>query len=132
MNNNLIYTVRGQNWLHQFDANDVEYAERLATCLTLVSHNEFERNIRKLICDEVNNDKVVTAFFAAREVELSATYFEQAKSSGKNVLNALSEGNDHGSEARIANIIRNISKTDPDNILNHPTIDEMRKKSVAR
>ena len=32
----------------------------------------------------------------------------------------------HGSEARAATLIRNLAKTDPKHILNHPSIEEMR------
>ena len=41
----LIHTEQGRKWLAQFDPLDQEIATAIANNLTLVSHNEFERNL---------------------------------------------------------------------------------------
>lgn len=127
---NLLYTVRGTEWLKQFDYVDRENASKLAQCLTLVSHIEFERNIIKHILEALKEVQGTVALFAVREIDTGKTFFEQAVffSENKTCLDALNRGNDHGSEARIASIIRNLCKLKPHKILNHPTIENMRAK----
>ena len=103
-----------------------ELAEKLVRSLTLVSHSEFERALQAILEDQVARRDGPAAFYAVREVNPAEGYFEQFTNRDTNELNSLASGTDHGSEARIAAMIRNYCKTDPANLLNHPTIDEMR------
>lgn len=123
---NLLYTERGKEWLEQFAPIDRELAEKLAGSLTLVSHSEFERSIQAILESEVTHRERPVAFYAVREVNPAERYFEQFANRDTNELNALASGTDHGSEARIAAVIRNYCKTDSANLLNHPTIAKMR------
>jgi hypothetical protein len=123
---NLLYTGRGKLWIEQFDVADREIAERVASSLTLVSHSEFERSLQTILEKRASETNDVAAFFAVREVGLQASYFEQYTDLVTGELNALSFGSDHGSEARIAALIRNLCKTDKERLLNHPSIGQMR------
>ena len=50
--NQLSLTSRGAAWVEQFDSKDREAARTMLNELTLVSHNEFERALTKLILDQ--------------------------------------------------------------------------------
>lgn len=123
---NLLLTERGKLWLEQFEPEDKETAERLVSHLTLVSHSEFKRSIQKLIETETGNNEDVVAFYAVRELEGKTDFFTEVCDKDGQVQ-ALSQGNDHGSEASIAHLIRTFCKTEP-RLLNHPNLDEMRQK----
>ncbi len=123
---NLLLTERGKKWLEQFAPVDRELAEKLVSSLTLVSHSEFERALQAILEDQVARREGPVSFYAVREVNTDECYFQQVVNHGTNQLNALAPGTDYGSEARIATLIRNYCKTNPENLLNHPTIEEMR------
>lgn len=125
---NLLYTKRGIKWLEQFSADDKELADRVVSSLTLVSHSEFNRSIQQLIEYKLSDFDTPLAFFSIREVEYGKSYFELYTDPATGTISALSSGSDHGSESRIATIIRNYCKTDPDTFLNHPSIETMREK----
>ena len=133
----LIYTARGQEWLEQFDPLDQGAAISLANSLKLISHNEFRRNLEKQIHNVGSKYGGPVALFAVREIETDTQegrfiggippFFSQADGSpdGKSV-SSVSASADQGSEAIIAQIIRQISKADPNKFLNHPTLEVMR------
>jgi len=123
---NLCLTERGTQWLNQFKPEDKETAERLVSHLTLVSHSEFLRSIQKLIETEIGSNKDVVAIYVVRELEGQTNFFSEVCDKNGHVQ-ALSNGNDHGSEASIANLIRNLCKTEQ-RLLNHPNLDKMRQK----
>jgi len=123
---NLLYTKRGRQWLEQFAIADREVAERIVRSLTLVSHSQFERSLQRILESEVVEREAPVAFFAVREVDAGVSYFEKCTNSDSGEIDALVHGADHGSEARIASIIRNYCKTSPGTLLNHPTIKRMR------
>lgn len=124
----LLYTNRGQKWLAQFAIDDHDVARKIVRSLTLVSHIEFERVIQSSLEAQAEKKENPTAFYAIREVDPSDSYFDVYTDSATGEIDALASGADHGSEARIAAIIRNFCKTDPRNLLNHPTLDQMRTK----
>ena len=132
----LIHTEQGKKWLAQFDPLDQGTAIRLANSLTLVSHTEFRRNLIDKIEEKASEVDGVVALFAIRELdELKLLYskpvpirfYKQVASQDGKTVNPLSATSDQGSEAIIANIIRNICKSDPKKFLNHPTIESMRE-----
>lgn len=141
----LIYTDRGKIWLDQFDYIDQEVACLLVNNLTLVSHNEFERNIVKTINNIVDRESGVVAFFAMRELEpmtkqargkrfhkivdVSRPYYDQVKvaTDGKSIV-PLGQTADIGSEGRVVSIIRQFCKQDRNRFLNHPTLEELKAK----
>ena len=102
----LIHTKQGKKWLAQFDLLDQGAAIRLANSLTLVSHTEFERNLVDKIRETASSVDGVVSVFAIRK---------------------LSASSNQGSEVRVANIIRNICRSDPEKFLNHPEIRSMRE-----
>ncbi|MBF39071.1 MAG: hypothetical protein CMF20_08450 [Idiomarinaceae bacterium] len=141
----LIHTERGRSWLSQFDPMDQEVASAVANNLTLVSHNEFERGLTKLLTQVSDSIDGTVALFAMREVayhkveirefgqcytvDRPAPYFENAqKADNGNSVVPLSSTADIGSEGRIASIIRQFCKRDKAKFLNHPTVESMREK----
>lgn len=130
-NTKLLYTERGKRWLSQFSPEDIECAERLIASLTLVSHTEFERNLLSMLEDFLVDKVGPVAIYAVREVDYGDSFFCSSVffDEGKEKIDSLTRGSDHGSESRIANTIRNFCKRHPQNFLNHPTVDEMREAS---
>lgn len=121
-------TTVGLEWLRQFDPADRETATRVLASLTLVSHSAFERSLAALIFREAQNVKGPVALYATRELESYTDYFA-AMADPDNPLaphDAVAGGADLGSEARIAAIIRNLCKADPEKLLNHPSIETLR------
>jgi hypothetical protein len=136
--NKLIHTKQGQDWLNQFELIDQEFAILLANNLTLLSHIEFERNLLAKIESVASSIEGSVGFFAVRElkkekpdecgIEKPLRFYSQAVVSedGKSV-SALSSSADQGSEARVANIIRQVCKSNLKKHLNHPTIEPLRE-----
>jgi hypothetical protein len=121
-------TTAGRNWIGQFDAEDRETATRLLAALTLVSHSAFERALSSLIVAEAHKVAGPVALYATRELTEAPDYFT-ALSDPENLMashDAVASGADLGSEARIAAIIRNLCKTDPTKLLNHPSLETLR------
>ncbi|WP_434986450.1 phosphoribosyltransferase-like protein [Vreelandella zhaodongensis] len=123
----LLYTERGQEWLAQFSETDQEVARKIVASLTLVSHSEFERVVQKSLESISAEYEHPVGFFAVRELDPIKSYFEQFTDPDSGKISALVSGTDHGSEARIAATIRNYCKTDPNHLLNHPSLDQMRE-----
>ena len=127
-------TERGQKWLVQFDASDRPVARSLLEALTLVSHNEFERALDRMIRAKAAEFDGPIGLYATREVPPASTqsYFEFASSpdTPDGLLSAVASGNDLGSEARVAALIRAISRSLPTKFLNHPTVDALRAEKV--
>lgn len=118
----LALTARGITWVDQFDATDREAARTLIEALTLVSHNAFERGLTKTIVRLAEQTSGPVALYATREWDPAEPYFPD----DNDPIDAVDAGNDLGSEARIAAIIRNLARAEPGKFLNHPTIEEMR------
>lgn len=125
---NLGNTARCVTWLSQFEASDAKTATRIISDLTLVSHSAFERALTVLIEREAKGIDGPLALYATREVAPRSRYFEQGKDGSGSAaeIDAVARGSDLGSEARVAALIRNLSKTAPQKYLNHPTIEVMR------
>lgn len=130
-NEKLLYTERGQQWLSQFSPEDIECAERLVASLTLVSHIEFERNLLLMLEGFLKDSDGSVALFSVREVDWDESFFDSSVffDDGREKIDSLTRGSDHGSESRIANTIRNFCNRHPRKTLNHPTLDDMRKES---
>jgi hypothetical protein len=120
----LALTARGADWLNQFDDSDRPLARDFLAALTLVSHNEFERALTRILVREAAAFSGPIALFAVREMSRTEPYFFQEQDK----VDAVGEGSDLGSEARIAAIIRNLTRSEPEKYLNHPTITCMREK----
>ena len=123
---NLLLTDRGKKWFEQFDFKDKETAERMISSLTLISHSEFSRAVQRLLEFEVSKNNESIAFYSVRELNRNKDFFEQTCDIKSRKVQSLSFGSDHGSEAIIANLIRNFCKTDKNRLLNHPNLDQMR------
>jgi hypothetical protein len=119
----LSLTLRGKEWLGRFEDIDRELAERVLSALTLVSHSEFERTLTAKIIDFATQIDGPVALFATREVKPSEPYFNESD----DPINAVAPGSDLGSEARVAALIRNLSRTSSGKLLNHPSVGDMRK-----
>lgn len=122
-------TTAGQGWLGQFEPEDRETATRLLGALTLVSHSAFERALSSRILAEASKIEGPVALYATRELEPDTDYFS-AMADPEDPLaphDAVAGGADLGSEARIAAIIRNLCKTEPDKLLNHPSLEMLRQ-----
>ncbi|PZO71584.1 MAG: hypothetical protein DI636_03400 [Pelagerythrobacter marensis] len=125
-------TLAGQAWLDQFDAEDRELAIRLLSTLTLVSQTAFERALQTLILAEATEIDGPVALYATRELAPDADYFKDMANpvDPMAALDAVGGGADLGSEARIAAIIRNLCKTAPKKLLNHPSLEMLRAARV--
>ncbi|WP_233968158.1 phosphoribosyltransferase-like protein [Pectobacterium polaris] len=133
----LIYTQQGEKWLNQFDELDREAAKLLLNSLTLVSHTEFRRNLENLIMEASAKVDGPVGLYAIRELEKQSDegflstrvipFFEQSilSKDGKSV-NSVEATSDQGSEAIVAQIIRQFSKANPNKILNHPSKEQLR------
>lgn len=121
-------TERGQDWLSQFDADDREVAIRLLGALTLVSHSAFERTLQTLILEEADRVDGPVALYATRDADPDLDWFEEMAdpSDPWAQLDAVEPGADLGSEARVATLIRNLAKTAPARLLNHPSLETLR------
>lgn len=121
-------TTAGQKWLGQFDPVDRETATRVLASLTLVSHTAFERSLSALILREAENVAGPVALYATRELEPHTDYFAAMADPNDPLAphDAVASGADLGSEARIAAIIRNLCKADPEKLLDHPSIEKLR------
>ena len=133
----LIHTKQGQDWLNQFEPIDQEFAILLANNLTLVSHTEFERNLLAKIEGIASSIEGSVGFFSVRELRKEKPdewciakplpfYSQAIVSEDGQSVNALSSSADQGSEAKIAHIIRQLCKSNPQKYLNHPTIESLR------
>ncbi|MFA0612256.1 hypothetical protein [Vibrio sp. 10N.222.49.B4] len=132
----LIYTSQGKAWLEQFEVIDRELAIFVSNKLTLVSHIEFERNLIKTLEDVSSNYDGCVGFFSVRELEKKQSqsmfdcdaipFYSQVSSDDGISVNALSPSSDQGSEARIAQIIRQFCKIQPEKYLNHPSLESLR------
>ncbi|MGC0110531.1 phosphoribosyltransferase-like protein [Ralstonia pseudosolanacearum] len=127
---NLQLTQRYISWISQFDQRDQPLAESLARKLTLVSHTEFERKILRLIESEAQRFGSPVALYAIRELDKDhpCSYFTQVRSAAG--IDAVGRGADIGSEGRIAAIIRSLAKAQPERYINHPDVEELRKKKA--
>lgn len=133
----LIYTQQGEKWLNQFDELDKEAAKLLLNSLTLISHTEFRRNIEKIIMDVSNRLAGPVALYAVREIKREkkessfdshiVPFFDQVTlSDNGRSINSLGVTSDQGSEAIVAQIIRQLSKNNPAKILNHPSKEQLK------
>lgn len=123
----LIYIKQGRKWLDQFDSMDKGTAISIANNLTLVSHIEFERNLLSKLENLVSSIKGSVGLFVVRELKSNSSFYSQVTSCNGYSVNALSSSPDQGSEARIANIIRQLCKSNPRKYLNHPTLKSLRE-----
>jgi len=122
-------SLQGKKWFQQIDIEDRDTIKDLLDNLYLVSESDFTTGINSLIRDTF--ESVFTgpiAFYVAREVDPDSHYFDI--NNGK--VQALSSGSDQGSEAIVANIIRQFCRTDPNYFLNHPEIGIAREKKIRR
>ena len=136
----LTHTEQGKKWLAQFEPLDQAIAIAVANSLTLVSHTEFERNLVGKIEGLASEVEGAVGFYAVRELQTHERrtkfglmdcvipFFSQVKSDDGKSVNALSSSSDQGSEARVANIIRQLCKSNPGKFLNHPTVESLREK----
>ncbi|MBY6115979.1 hypothetical protein KUW09_14395 [Mameliella alba] len=131
----LILTAQGKKWLEQFDPIDMEAAKLLTRSLTLISHSEFRRRIETSLLELGEKLNGVIGLYAVREVETSqgeedhgqaTPFFQNSEGKGLKGISAVSYSADQGSEAIVANIIRQISKAHPQKYLNHPTKESLR------
>ncbi|TYC64490.1 hypothetical protein FMN50_00500 [Rhodobacterales bacterium] len=128
----LIYSEQGQKWLNQFEPLDLEVAIKLANSLTLVSHSEFQRKLKKQIMSVADTYDGAVALYAVRELATRdwrpIPFFEQVLvDEASQTVNSLSASSDQGSEAIVAQVIRSFSKENPKKYLNHPTKEKMKE-----
>ena len=134
--NRLLLTRRGMDWIDQFDYDDRAAARRLISGLTLVSSQEFEIGLKRLIDDEIAHSGQPTALYAVRELDnRSRSLFEQARntsSTGRSneskSIDAVGPGSEIGSEGRVAALITQISRSNNGMCLSHPNLDSMRQR----
>lgn len=129
----LLLTLQGEAWLANFDEVDRGVARELAGSLSLVSLNEFERRLECLVSEQAAAIDGPVALFAIREVDTKIDLFIQTDRVGasQTSIDATPRGADIGSEGRVANLIRNLAKTNNTKYLNHPTLQVMRTQKCS-
>ena len=126
--NQLLLTEQGEAWLSQFKERDRADVRGLTEALTLVSVSEFERKLKDAIEKLASETAGPVALYTTREVPRGDLEFRQ----GGSGLDAVAAGSDTGSEARVAHIVRQICRTQPDKLLRQPSIEELLKHRVDR
>ena len=124
----LLLTERGQEWLSQFAEHDQDTACRLVRSLTLVSHSKFARAIGQMVQETAASVGHPVALFAIRELRDKARAdFGRALAERRerSSIDATPAGSDLGSEAIVAANIRSLSRAHR-NLLNHPNVAMMR------
>ena len=132
--NRLLLTQRGRAWLNEFDLKDQDIARKLVSGLTLVPSRTFELAINKKLKEVVDDSESPVALFAVREVDSSCSFFDQATNlvtTGRTPINsvdAVGRGADVGSEGRVASIITQFTRSQPQRTVKHPTLDKLRER----
>lgn len=135
----LILTDQGKRWLRQFDDIDQEAAILLANSLTLISHSEFRRKLEEQVKEAAAEVDGPVALFAVRELPKEAPekwmtpavmpfYTCTAQSADGRSVSPVAATSDLGSEAIVAQIVRQLVKAGSDKFVNHPTLSEMRER----
>ncbi|KJZ15399.1 hypothetical protein TW85_04995 [Marinomonas sp. S3726] len=128
----LIHTEQGKKWLLQFNRQDQEAAAHLANSLTLVSQSEFRRNLQNKIIKVSEGIDGKVALFSVREIkknncrEVIPFYHQVKVSEDGQTVNSVEDSADLGSEAIVAQLIRQMSKANPSKYLNHPSLEALR------
>lgn len=125
----LLLTETGERWLRNFDEVDRPAARELIAALSLVSHNEFERGLTELILGTARASAGTVALYGAREVP-GGLDLEPKEGESSGVVDATPRGSDIGSEGRVASLIRGLCRQQSQKLLNHPTLDVLRKQRV--
>lgn len=124
---NLLLTAHGRAWFDQFADTDQPMIRQLTDALTLVSTQEFERTLQRSIEKLAKESSGPVALYAAREVPSQSTLDFRNGGSG---LNSVSMGSDVGSEARVAHIVRQLSRAQSERLLRQPSIESLLKHRV--
>lgn len=122
----LLLTDIGEDWLRNFAEGDRPAARELVAALSLVSHNEFERGLNRLVVGLAQEVTGAVALYGARELPNGLNLEPTAPAS----VDATPRGGDIGSEGRVASLIRGICRSRPRKLLNHPTLNELRQQRV--
>lgn len=124
---NLLLTELGRKWLEQFNKEDHPRIRQLTDALALVSLQEFERSLQRLIEKFAKESAGPVALYAAREVpEDSGLCFRE----GGSGLDSVEDGSDLGSEARVATLIRQLCRTQEERLLRQPSIESLLEHRV--
>jgi hypothetical protein len=108
---------RAIRWLNQFDTPDVPLARLVLRSLKLISHDEFEQNLNKLVLQFIEKGKPPIALFPIRK-----------PSNGRK---REGEKRAHFSSAdRIGHFLENMERVQPNRIRVSPTIKSMRAEKT--
>lgn len=124
---NLLLTEHGRAWLQQFSKEHHPLVRQLTDALALVSTQEFERTLQRSIEKLANNSAAPVALYAAREVPRKSKLNFRNGGSG---LDSVAEGSDLGSEARVANIVRQLCRSHRGRLLRQPSIESLLEHRV--
>lgn len=119
---NLLITERGRAWLEQFAESDRPLVRQLAEMLSLVSIQEFERALQQAILKYSGENEGPIALYAVREAPRGSTLRFR---NGGDGLDSVSSGSDVGSEARVAHILRQLSRTQQSQFIRQPSIESL-------
>ncbi|MGM0588694.1 MAG: phosphoribosyltransferase-like protein [Bacteroidota bacterium] len=115
-------TEPGKRWVNQFKKPDRMTAKVLLDDLIYISNDELISGLYNLVSKYLKKHKEQKiALFAARE-NMGNTYWRNRYTPPKNIHRT----REVGSEGIIANLCRDIAKKN-DSVLNHPSIEEMKK-----
>ncbi len=136
----------GINWIKQFSVDDQFLATKLINKISLVTHDSFISNLRKLIIDVVNNTPGIVALFAEREIKNNSfgvpiRLFKQPsgnvkrRAEGMGPQPVLPVNNNKllvGSEGIISWLVSELCKEFPNKMISHPSPDKIRDKEIKK
>ncbi|CAM5208205.1 hypothetical protein OURE66S_03576 [Oligella ureolytica] len=142
-NHSLIDSERGQSWLAQFPMGDSSLAKELLDSFLLVSRDDFNDHLRKLILDRAASVDGVVALYAEREIRhhlgVPNKLFKEARrkirraegSAGPPAIKPIKAYDPSvGSEGIVARLITDLCREFPKKFSNHPGPEQIRRKKV--
>jgi hypothetical protein len=134
---------QGQKWLDQFSMGDRSLAEDLLGAFLLVSRDDFNVHLRKLILDRAEKADGVIALYAERELghrfgvphklfkESSRKPRRAEGSAGPPAVKATKAYDPSvGSEGIVARLITDLCREFPKRFVSHPGPEQIRRKKV--
>jgi hypothetical protein len=124
---NLLLTASGRAWLGRFAEANRPMVRQLTEALLLVSLQEFERTLQRTIETFANDCSEPVALYSAREVPSNSNLSFR---NGGNGLDSVAAGSDVGSEARVAHFVRQLCRTQSNQLLRQPSIEKLLNSRV--
>lgn len=117
-----------KNWLDQFPINDQPFAKLLLSRLKFISIDKYSEWLNKTILSIIDKSSIF-ALYSVRKLNVSGDYppyWDMDKKAIPRPAESL------GSEDLVYSLIANLVRSNKDNLLDHPSLDELKKKNVRQ